>query len=358
MSLDQETCWKAVESRDATRDGTFVFGVLTTGVYCRPSCPSKRALRRNVRFFETPAEAEAAGLRACLRCRPLALSGRDPLAAKVEKVCRYIEAHATEPLPLTALAAKVGVSPFHLQRSFKAIVGVSPKVFQENARMKALKASLRSAGNVTDAIYDAGYGSASRVYERLDGRLGMTPRQYRRGGEGVEISYAFSRSPLGLLLLAATDRGVCFVQFGSTEAKLRKLLAQEFPSARFTPASIASSTQFAAWMSALEAHLASGRPHPDLAVDLHGTAFQLRVWRYLQSIPAGDVQSYAEVARGIGAPRAARAVAQACATNHVAVLVPCHRVIRGTGELGGYRWGTDRKRALLDAERAGRAAVK
>ncbi|HKZ74969.1 MAG TPA: methylated-DNA--[protein]-cysteine S-methyltransferase, partial [Steroidobacteraceae bacterium] len=266
--------------------------------------------------------------------------------------------HATEPLPLTALAAKVGVSPFHLQRSFKAIVGVSPKVFQENARMKALKASLRSAGNVTDAIYDAGYGSASRVYERLDGRLGMTPRQYRRGGEGVEISYAFSRSPLGLLLLAATDRGVCFVQFGSTEAKLRKLLAQEFPSARFTPASIASSTQFAAWMSALEAHLASGRPHPDLAVDLHGTAFQLRVWRYLQSIPAGDVQSYAEVARGIGAPRAARAVAQACATNHVAVLVPCHRVIRGTGELGGYRWGTDRKRALLDAERAGRAAVK
>jgi AraC family transcriptional regulator, regulatory protein of adaptative response / methylated-DNA-[protein]-cysteine methyltransferase len=356
MPLDEASCWKAVENRDATHDGKFVFGVLTTGVYCRPSCAARRPLRRNVRFFTTPVEAEAAGLRACLRCRPLATIGRDPLAAKVEKICRYIEAHATEPLPLGALAVKAGVSPFHLQRSFKAIVGVSPKVFQENARIKALKDGLRSGGKVTDAIYDAGYGSASRVYEKLDGRLGMTPRQYRRGGEGVEISYAFSQSPLGLLLLGATDRGVCFVQFGTSEAQLLPLLEREFPAASLAPAGTAASAQFSAWMSALERHLASGRPHPDLAVDLHGTAFQLRVWRYLQSIPAGDVQSYAEVARGIGAPRAVRAVAQACAANRVAVFVPCHRVIRGTGELGGYRWGSDRKRALLDAERGARAA--
>lgn len=275
--------------------------------------------------------------------------------AKIEKLARYIEAHATEPLPLSALAAQAGVSPFHLQRSFKAVMGVTPKAYQEGVRMKALKTGLRRGDRVTDAIYDAGFGSPSRLYERLDGRLGMTPRQYRRGGEGVEISYAFSRSALGLLLLAATDRGVCFVQFGKREAQLKALLEHEYPAAHLTPTTGATSPQFAAWMSALEAHLASGRPHPDLAVELHGTAFQLKVWRYLQSIPVGDVQSYAEVARGIGAPGAARAVARACAANKVAVLVPCHRVIRGTGELGGYRWGTARKRALLDAERAGRA---
>jgi AraC family transcriptional regulator of adaptative response/methylated-DNA-[protein]-cysteine methyltransferase len=351
-TLDAETCWQAVQQRRKDCDGQFFLGVVTTGVYCRPSCPSRPPKRENVRFYATTAEAERDGLRACLRCRPLALTGQDPLTERVERVCRYIEAHADEPLPLQLLAGQVNLSPFHLQRSFKAVTGLSPKQYVESCRLKKLKSDLRQGRSVTRALYDAGFGSSSRLYERADGRLGMTPRQYRAGGEGVRISYATAATPYGLLMLGATDRGLCFVQFGDNEPALLENLSREYAKAALEPMAQPAPLEFAAWLSALVAYL-EGRPVKlDLPLDIRATAFQMRVWTYLQSIPRGQVQSYGEVAQALGQPKSARAVARACATNRVALVIPCHRVIRGSGELGGYRWGLARKRLLLDAERA------
>jgi AraC family transcriptional regulator, regulatory protein of adaptative response / methylated-DNA-[protein]-cysteine methyltransferase len=274
--------------------------------------------------------------------------------ARIERVCRYIEAHAEASLSLAQLAELAGFSRFHFQRTFKAVTGVTPKAYQENARLKTLKQRLRKTKRVTDAIYDAGYGSSSRMYEKVDTRLGMTPLQYRKGGAGVEISYAFAESPLGLLLMAATDRGVCFVQFADSKRELEAMLAEEYPAATRTPMRESTSPHFKAWMQALAQHLAGKLPALDLPLDVRGTSFQLKVWRYLQSIPYGTVQSYTEVAAGIQQPSATRAVATACASNVAGVLIPCHRVIRSNGELGGYRWGLHRKRALIDRERSTR----
>ncbi len=349
--MDEKSAWKAVVTHDRAHDGRLYYGVLTTGVYCRPSCPARRPKRENVRFYDTPEAAEAAGLRACLRCHPRALTGTDPATRRIADVCRYIEGHLDEPLTLAVLAETSGVSPFHLQRSFKAIVGVTPREYAEACRMKRLRGELRVATSVTDAIYGAGFGSGSRVYERSDGRLGMTPAQYRKGGEGVAISFASGRTALGLTMIGATDRGICFLQFGESEPELRAALAAEFPRAVCSPMGGEGASDFAAWMKILAARLEGREPHRDLPLDVRGTAFQLEVWKALQAIPAGDVRSYAEVATALGAPLAARAVARACATNRIAVLIPCHRVIRGNGELGGYRWGTARKRALLDLEK-------
>jgi len=329
--------------------------VLTTGVFCRPSCPSRRPLRANVRFYAAPAEAARDGLRPCLRCRPMADANEAPDAARILAVARHIEAHADENPGLDALAARAHLSPFHFQRRFKAIVGITPKQYLDACRMRRLKARLRSGDSVTGAIYDAGYGSASRVYERADAGLGITPGQYREGGGGTAISYAVAPTPLGLTLMAATDRGLCSVQFGETEAQLRAALAGEFPRATIAPMAPASAEPFAAWMRSLAEHLSGSRPSIDLPLDLRGTAFQMKVWRFLQRIPYGEVRSYTEVANAIGAPSAVRAVGSACAANRIGVLVPCHRVLRGDGGLGGYRWGLERKRALIDAERAGRA---
>jgi AraC family transcriptional regulator of adaptative response/methylated-DNA-[protein]-cysteine methyltransferase len=354
MKPDAEACWTAVQNRDASKDGTFVYGVTTTGVYCRPSCTSRRALRKNVRFYATPADAERDGLRACLRCKPDRQAGDATLDARIRKACDLIARSAEESLSLKQLAAQVGLSPFHFQRSFKAIVGLTPKEFRDAERVRRLKAGLKSGRDVTTAIYDAGFGSSSRVYERADTRLGMTPQQYRQGGRGLAISHATSRTPLGLLMIGATDRGICFIQFGENAKELERQLVAEYPHAMYAPMPKSQAATFETWMRALAAHLEGSKAALDLPLDVRGTAFQMRVWRYLQTIPYGEVQSYAEVARGIGQPTAARAVARACATNTVAVAIPCHRVIRGNGELGGYRWGLARKRTLIDRERTSR----
>jgi AraC family transcriptional regulator of adaptative response/methylated-DNA-[protein]-cysteine methyltransferase len=348
--LDEDECWRAVETRDASRDGRFVFGVTTTGVYCRPSCPARPALRRNVRFYESPAAAERDGLRPCLRCRPLAVEG-DPHGERIRAACRYIERHSDSPLSLAGLARQAGLSQFHFQRVFRAAVGLTPRQYLEAARLGRFKRTLRRAsGDVTEAVYEAGYGSSSRVYERADTRLGMTPRQYQRGGRDVAITYATIDSPLGLLMMGATDRGLCFLQFGDTREGLLDLLRREYPAASIEEMP-SRSADFAAWAEAIERHLAGRQPRLDLPLDIRATAFRMRVWRYLQSIPYGEVRSYGDVAAAIGQPTAARAVARACAANTVALAIPCHRVIRGSGEPGGYRWGLERKRALLAAEK-------
>jgi len=349
--ISEEQCWKAREERDPAFDGRFFIGVVSTGIYCRPSCPSRRALRRNIRFFQTAAAAEKAGLRPCLRCKPL-----DNPSAIIQDLCRYIEQHSAEPLHLAALAAHAGLSRFHLQRTFKAAVGLTPKQYLESRRLKELKVGLRRAKDVTQAVYDSGFGSASRVYERADTRLGMTPVQYRLGGEGVTITHATAESPVGLIMLGATDRGLCFVQFGESAENLLEALQREYPAARLEPMRQPHPAGFRRWIESLNRHLAGVQPGLSLPLDIRATAFQMRVWNYLQTIPYGQVQSYGEVAAAIGQPTATRAVARACAANTVAVLIPCHRVIRGTGALGGYRWGLARKRALIDLERSHRAS--
>ncbi|HSW13602.1 MAG TPA: bifunctional DNA-binding transcriptional regulator/O6-methylguanine-DNA methyltransferase Ada [Solimonas sp.] len=356
--MDEELCWKAVTERDADADGRFFYGVLSTGVYCCPSCASRQPLRRNVRFYASAAAAEADGLRACKRCQPLEAKGNARMAQRMQALCRWIEAHAQEPLTLEALAAHVHLSPFHLQRQFKAVVGVSPKQYLEACRLRTLREGLREGEPVTRAIHEAGFGSASRVYEKVATRLGMTPKQYRAGGAGVAISHASAQTPLGLLMMGATDRGLCFVQFGDSEAQLLEMLRAEYPGAALAPMGTAMQAQFAAWMQALGEHLSGAAQAPELPLDLRGTAFQMKVWAYLQRIPAGELRSYTEVAEAIGQPRAVRAVASACAANRVALLVPCHRVIRGDGSLGGYKWGLERKRTLIEQERAQRAGTR
>jgi AraC family transcriptional regulator, regulatory protein of adaptative response / methylated-DNA-[protein]-cysteine methyltransferase len=357
LQLDSEACWQALQKRDRSQDGRFFFGVLTTGVFCRPSCPARQPLRKNVRFYQSPADAARDGLRPCLRCRPLATVGADPNTERIREICRYIESNSGEALKLADLAKRAGLSPFHFQRSFKAIVGLTPKQYLDSTRLGQLKRSLRKSRDVTEAVYDAGYGSASRVYERADTRLGMTPNQYRQGGREVTITHVAVDTPVGLMMMGATDRGVCFVQFGDSEKALLSALEKEYQGANFESMRKPYHPQFKQWMDALTNHLAGKQPHLDLPLDIRATVFQMRVWNYLQSIPYGEVQSYGEVAAGVGQPSAVRAVANACAHNHVAVLIPCHRVIRGTGELGGYRWGLARKRALIDRERSTRAAL-
>jgi AraC family transcriptional regulator of adaptative response/methylated-DNA-[protein]-cysteine methyltransferase len=269
------------------------------------------------------------------------------------ELCRYIDSHSDSRVDLAELSARAGLSRFHLQRTFKAVVGVTPKQYADARRVANLKSGLKRAKDVTEAVYEAGFGSSSRVYERADTRLGMTPNQYRRGGEGVAITYASAETALGLMMIGATDRGICFLQFGESQGELLAALRKEYPKAQVEPMGDPR-PEFRQWMAALQKHLAghAGRAAHEIPLDIRATAFQMRVWNYLQTIPAGQVQSYGEVATGIGQPSAVRAVARACATNTVAIVIPCHRVIRGTGELGGYRWGLARKRALIDLERA------
>ncbi len=345
-----------VRARDADADGSFVYAVRTTGVFCRPSCPARPAKPDNITFFVSPAEAEAAGYRPCLRCRPAGTSMDDATTARMRAVARHIDRHADEPLTLDGLAAIAKMSPFHLQRTFKAVIGVSPKAYQAAKRLQTFKTRLRHGGGVLEATFDAGYGSTSRIYEQVDGGLGMTPSSYRAGGAGETIVHAVRETALGPLMMAATDRGVCFVHFGDSEEELIKKLAAEFPKAELCRADAAADRPLDAWMRALDEHLSRGAPRPELPLDLRGTAFQIRVWKFLLSVKSGDVVTYGEVASGVGAPRAVRAAASACGANRVAVLIPCHRALRADGGLGGYRWCLERKRALLDAERAGKAS--
>ena len=342
--------WRAVAERDAAFDGAFWYGTITTGVFCRPSCAARPARPASVRFFAATAAAEAAGFRACKRCRPLA--PRSAVAGRIEAVARFIDAHADEPLPLARLAARARLSATHFQRVFKAHLGVSPKAYQDGVRLGRLRAGLKAGAPVLEAITAAGFSSTSRVYGETARELGMTPTAYRAGGAGETIAYACRGTALGPLMMAATGRGVCFAQFGTSEEALAEQLAAEFPKAGLVRSPFAESPALEAWLRAFEAHVEGTAPRPDLPLDLRGTAFQIRVWRFLLGIPAGEVASYGEVAAAIGAPGAVRAAASACAANRVAVLVPCHRVLRGDGGLGGYRWGIERKRALLDRERA------
>jgi AraC family transcriptional regulator, regulatory protein of adaptative response / methylated-DNA-[protein]-cysteine methyltransferase len=366
--LDDNACWEAVLGRDRTQDGRFYFGVTTTGVYCRPSCPARRPLRENVRFYATPEAAERDGLRACLRCRPRTpgdtaeAPAPDPQAARIHALCDFIRegCKSGEPLTLAVLARRIGMSPSRLHRAFRAVVGVTPREYVESCRFAALKRELRAEGaegSVTRAIYEAGFGSSSRVYERSDARLGMTPYDYRAGGKGLAISCVSVESPLGRLMVAATDRGLCFVQFGDTHEELLARLKEEYPAAAIQPVAEPCPQPLAGWIEALRRYLAGSEPRLDLPVAVRATAFQLKVWRYLQSIPAGEVRSYSAVAAAIGEPEAARAVARACAANPAALVIPCHRVIRASGELGGYRWGLPRKRRLLAGEDKMKAAA-
>ncbi|HYL96494.1 MAG TPA: bifunctional DNA-binding transcriptional regulator/O6-methylguanine-DNA methyltransferase Ada [Terriglobales bacterium] len=337
--------WAAVLGRDPRFDHQFVYGVRSTGIYCRPSCPSRRPRREQVTFFGASLEAEQAGFRACHRCHP----DRNGTSAQdvVARVCRYIEQNAERRVTLQELSRVSGYNAFHLQRLFKKTLGISPREYAAGHRLQDLKTRLRQGYNVTVATYEAGYGSSSRIYETANGRLGMTPATYGRGGAGMNIRYATAACPLGRVLVAATDRGVCAVQFGESDRQLQRELHDEFPAAEVRPAG----ADLRAWVQEVVNAVSGRQPHPGVPLDLQCTAFQRQVWETLLRIPFGSTRSYQQVAADIGQPKAARAVARACATNPVAVLIPCHRVVRGTGEMGGYRWGVERKEKLLQRER-------
>lgn len=348
-TISEPELWQALATRNQAYDGRFLYGVITTGVFCKPSCPARPARPENIRFYATAADAEKAGLRACKRCRPLEDS--DAVAEKIQAAARYIAAHADETLPLAKLARQAGLSSTYFQKKFVAAFGVSPRVYQHGLRLSQLKTSLRAGESVTGAIFDAGFGSTSRVYGSAARTLGMTPSAYRAGGAGETIAYACRMTALGHLMMAATDKGVCFAQFGDSDAQLRSALAREFPKAQLVPSDAGFSPALNDWIAAVDAHVSRHAALPDCPLDLRGTAFQIKVWQFLLSVQEGDVVSYSDVATAIKAPSAARAAASACGANRIAVLVPCHRVLRSNGDLGGYRWGLDRKRSLIDTER-------
>jgi AraC family transcriptional regulator of adaptative response/methylated-DNA-[protein]-cysteine methyltransferase len=349
IASKDEPRWNAVVGRDARHDGEFVFAVSSTGVYCRPSCAARRPRREKVRFFARPELAERAGYRACLRCRPKSFSGNSESDA-MKAICRFIEQHLDEPLTLVRLGREFHQSPFHLQRRFKAVLGITPRAYADACRLRLLKRNLQAGDSVTRAMYDAGYGSSSRLYEKTASQLGMTPDKYRRGAIAATIRYTCAESPLGRMLIAATERGICSIQFARSDGELIEGLKREFPFARRKIDEGGLKT----WVDALLQHMRGKVLDSDskLPLDIRATAFQRRVWAYLQSIPFGTTRSYSQVAKGIGRPSAVRAVARACATNPVAVAIPCHRVVRQDGGMGGYRWGIERKKALLELEQS------
>jgi AraC family transcriptional regulator of adaptative response/methylated-DNA-[protein]-cysteine methyltransferase len=357
-ATNPEELWQAVQSRDAGFDGAFVFAVRSTGIYCRPSCPARRPRREQVIFFSLPEAAKQAGFRACRRCHPEKANAGDPQVELAQRVCRYIEAHLDdsleEPLTLAVLGAQMGVSQYHLQRVFKRIMGITPRQYAEACRLGQLKTRLKGGESVTSAMYNVGYGSSSRLYERAPAQLGMTPATYRRGGRGMHINYTVVNCPLGRLLVAATERGICAVSLGDSDATLEAVLLSEYPAAEIRR----DSRVLDEWVDILLRHLSGQQPHLDLPLDIQATAFQWRVWEELRAIPYGRTRSYSEIARAMGRPTAVRAVARACATNPVALVIPCHRVVREDNAFGGYRWGLERKRALLAQESARENAKK
>jgi AraC family transcriptional regulator, regulatory protein of adaptative response / methylated-DNA-[protein]-cysteine methyltransferase len=357
--------WQAVQTRDRSADGAFVYAVRSTGIYCRPSCPSRKPRREQVVFFRLPDAAEQHGFRECRRCRPRAARLADPRIKTVASVCREIDARIRADFPeepkkdgrltLVSLSASVGMSSHQLDRAFRAAMGITPRQYADTGRMRLLKSRLKKGDNVTTALYDAGFGSSSRLYERAPGHLGMTPEAYRKGGVGMRIHYTIVESPLGRLLVGATDRGISALYLGGSDASLRTSLGSEYPRAELLEQN-AGRSQFGRWVRKILDHLRGREPHLDLPTDVQATAFQRRVWEELRRIPYGATRTYSQVAQAIGRPSAIRAVARACATNPVSVVVPCHRVVREDGHLAGYRWGIGRKRTLLEQETAAKQA--
>src|SRR6266480_4462305 len=345
--LDDDARWDAVKRRDHAADGAFVYSVRTTGVYCRPSCAARLPRRDNVTFHATWADAERAGFRPCKRCRPNQPARAEAHAALVANACRSIE-EAEEPPTLDELAQAAGMSRFHFHRVFKAVTGVTPKAYVAGDRAKRVREELASRETVTQAIYGAGFNSNGRFYAAAPGLLGMTPTQFRSGGSGNVIRFAVGECSLGAILVAATAKGVCAIQFGDDPEALVRALQDRFPKAQLLGGDQAFERLVAKVVGFVEAP-AQGL---DLPLDIRGTAFQQRVWKAIRDIPAGATASYRDLAKRLGAPKAVRAVAQACGANAIAVAIPCHRVVRTDGSTSGYRWGVERKRALLDREKA------
>lgn len=343
--MNEELYWQAVRANDARFDGAFYLGVKTTGIYCRPSCRARTPKRENVAFFPTWNDAEKFGLRACLRCKPKSASTVDPHLQKIIRACELLESE--DLYSLEDLAAELDLSPYHLQRSFKEIIGVSPKKYSEAKRMERFKSELREGGGVTAAMYDAGFGSSSRLYEKAAENLGMTPAAYKKGGQGVKISYSITDCELGRILVARTIKGLCNVAFADDDRSLEDNLREEFPNAEV----VKDAKVLKSFVDEILKHLSGEKKRLDLPLDIQATAFQMRVWELLRKIPYGETVTYTQIAEKLGDKKKVRAVAQACAKNRVAVVIPCHRVIGKDGSLSGYRWGVERKETLLQAEK-------
>ena len=352
--INETLAWESVLGRDASADDRLLYGVTTTGIYCRPSCPSRRPKRTNVAFFSSAEAAERAGFRACQRCRPnRAKSPNTPIQRARDYIDRHVGDLTDARITLDVLSEICGLSPYHLQRTFKDQFGLSPAQYIRARKSERLKGELKRGETVSRATFGAGYGSSSRVYDDSDARLGMTPATYRRGGAGMEIGYVTTKTSLGALLVAATDRGVCAVTLGDDAKSLEAALAREYPAAMRTRVADSSSS-LGAWVEKIVAVVDGESARAETPIDVQASAFQWKVWRELQKIPFGETRTYTQIAEAIGSPRAARAVASACASNRVAVLIPCHRVLRQGGELGGYRWGVERKRSLVEKEQSAR----
>lgn len=337
--------WRIVQARDTQFNGAFFFGVSTTKIYCKPSCAARRPRRENVEFFSTPEQAESAGFRACLRCRPRAEETRDAAVEMIVRACELIEASGGGEVSLEHLGARLGVSPSHLQRTFKRTLGVSPKEFADALRLDSFKKQAKRT-DVTTALYESGFNSSRALYEKANGNLGMTPAVYRKGGRGMKIRFTIADTSLGKLLVAATEKGVCVVSFGESERELEASLSKEFPAAELS----FDEKDLKTYVRAIVEHLEGSRRTLELPLDLQATAFQLCVWAELRRIPYGETRSYKEVAETLGNAKASRAVARACATNPVALVTPCHRVVQASGKPSGYRWGAERKEKLIAQE--------
>lgn len=337
--------WRAVATKNRELDGVFYFGVRTTGIFCRPSCSSRQPKRENVSFFITATDAEKAGFRACLRCKPLEAHITEPKSALIAKAFRILRNANVEIAAVEDLANELKVSPGHLQKTFKNVIGITPKEAIDMFRLENFKENVRDA-DVTSSLYDSGFGSSRSLYEKAGERLGMTPAVYKKGGKGIAIRYTIADSPLGKLLVASTDKGICAVSFGDDEDELKRELEQEFFAASINE----DDRGLKKAVDSILRGLNGERSILTLPLDIRGTAFQMRVWSELRKIPYGETRSYKQVAENIGDPNAIRAVARACATNPVALVTPCHRVVASDGKLAGYRWGIERKKELLDKE--------
>ncbi len=340
-SVSEQERWEAFANKDRRYDGRFVVAVRTTGIYCRPSCPSRPPLPKNITFYDLPEEAEQAGFRPCKRCTP------DTQAFEAEvvgRLCRYMDEHLDDKVKLDDLGQIVNLSPHHLQRVFKKALGITPRQYVEARRLENLKSRLKAGENVTDALYEAGYSSSSRLYER--DQLGMTPAAYRKGGKGMNIHFTTAPCSLGTVLVGATEKGICAVSLGDTPDELENTLRGDYPAADIQR----DDDALGEWLSPVLQIVEGEQPHNELPLDIQATAFQWRVWQELRTIPAGETRTYSEIAQAIGNPKAVRAVGSACGNNHVAIVIPCHRVVREDGTMGGYRWGINRKEQLLKRE--------